>query len=556
MKEPFDQLTRADLAHRVVILDQQGLSRRAIARALGISRNTVKVILAAHQIAREAPHQSLPSPNLRAPRSSKLDAFKPRIAELLDQFPDITVQRVFEILVDDGYRGKYGIIKNHLRTARPKAKPKPSLTTPTYGPGEMAECDWSPYTFTFTFTATPSLKLQGFSYVLVHSRRKFYAVFQRSDLFALMDGHTQAFERFAGAAQQCKYDSQKPVVLRWEGAQPIYNPRFIAFATYYEFRPVGILGNPNAKPRVERGFWEFEKSFLNGRSFRDPLDLQAQLTDWLNRTADQRPKKIGSPLQRFAEEQPHLVPLPRHPYDTARVVYRLCSIDGFVDWEGNRYAIPYDHITDILPLRITQTELVVYAADLTCIARHELAPRGQGLRLDPNEYHPLPRRHAPLDAERLAETFSGLGDGGRHFFRLMCTLPARRWTHHARRILGLRARYDCADLDSALAHAAHYGAYDCDAVERILGARARPRALDEYVAEHTAQRLAETVADGCDPQDLDVFDDIPIVGQVTAPLAPPPQDTPSCLDARTLLPPHTPPPKTTSATGDRVPAAA
>jgi DNA-binding NarL/FixJ family response regulator len=48
MKEPLEHLTRADLAHRVVILDQQGLSQRAIARSLGISRNTVKVILAGH----------------------------------------------------------------------------------------------------------------------------------------------------------------------------------------------------------------------------------------------------------------------------------------------------------------------------------------------------------------------------------------------------------------------------------------------------------------------------------------------------------------------------
>ena len=44
-----------------------------------------------------------------------------------------------------------------------------------------------------------------------------------------------------------------------------------------------------------------------------------------------------------AEEHPHLVELPRCPYDTARVIYRLCSIDGFIAWGGNRYAIPYDH---------------------------------------------------------------------------------------------------------------------------------------------------------------------------------------------------------------------
>ena len=45
----------------------------------------------------------------------------------------------------------------------------------------------------------------------------------------------QAFARFEGCAHRCIYDSQKPVVLRWEGTQPIYNPRFLAFAAHYEF---------------------------------------------------------------------------------------------------------------------------------------------------------------------------------------------------------------------------------------------------------------------------------------------------------------------------------
>jgi hypothetical protein len=113
------------------------------------------------------------------------------------------------------------------------------------------------------------------------------------------------------------------------------------------------------------------------------------------------------------------VPLPHHRYDTARVVYRVCSIDGFVDWAGNRYAVPYEHVTDILPVRITQRELFVYAADLACVARHELAPRGAGLKLDPAGLHPPPRGRSPVDLDQLAVAFDGLGPGGAAFFRLL-----------------------------------------------------------------------------------------------------------------------------------------
>ncbi|HTP24314.1 MAG TPA: hypothetical protein VMK12_01475, partial [Anaeromyxobacteraceae bacterium] len=56
--------------------------------------------------------------------------------------------------------------------------------------------------------------------------------------------HVRAFERFKGAARRCTYDSQKPVVLRWEGNQPIFNPRFIDFATYYEFATVAACTGP------------------------------------------------------------------------------------------------------------------------------------------------------------------------------------------------------------------------------------------------------------------------------------------------------------------------
>jgi transposase len=321
-----------------------------------------------------------PSPPSRAPRAKKVDGFEARIAQLFERYPDITAQRVFEILRDDGFTGGYTGIKEHVRKVRPPTKPEPSRTTPSYGPGEMGESDWSP--FTIKLTTGAKLDIQAFSYVLTYSPRKYFAAFTSNDLHALMDGHTGAFARFGGAAHRCTYDSQKPVVLRWEGAQPIYNPRFLAFCAHYEFRPRAVRGDPNAKARVERSFWEMVRSFFNARSFRDLDDVRVQLADWIARVVDQRPRRIEgrTSLERFADEKDKLVPLPRHPYDTARVAYRLCSIDGFVDWQGNRYAIPYDNVTDILPVRITQRELFVYAADLTCIARHELAPRGAGLK--------------------------------------------------------------------------------------------------------------------------------------------------------------------------------
>jgi len=543
--------SRAELVHQIVTLSRDGMSRRAIARSLDVSRNTIRAVLAAHAKQRQAEHSALPPPPPRAPRAKKVDGFEGRVAELFARYPDITAQRVFEILKSEGFTGGYTAIKKHVRTVRPPEKPEPSLKTPDYGPGEMAESDWSP--FSIKLVSGALLDVQAFSYVLIYSPRKYFDLFLSNDLHALMDGHTAAFGRFGGAAQRCTYDSQKPVVLRWEGAQPIYNPRFLAFAAHYEFRPRAVRGEPNAKPRVERSFWEMVRSFFNARSFHDLDDVRRQLAEWLDTVVDQRSRRREGRtcLERFADEKDKLVPLPRHPYDTARVTYRLCSIDGFVDWQGNRYAIPYDHVTDILPVRITQRELFVYAADLRCIARHELAPRGAGLKVDPAGLHPAPRRKSPVDLEHLAIAFESMGEGAASFFRLLSAGPPRVWGHQARCILLLRSRFSTSDIDAALAHAARFGAFEYAAVERIVEARSPPRTLDEYVNEETARRLEATLGERrTEPRDLTEYDRLPVARASTPPAPPSLEESCPSATPRPDTTPLPPPETTTSRSND------
>ncbi len=476
-----------------------------------MSRNTVRKILVAHGSARREERPALSAPSERAPRPRKIDDFAGKAKELLARYPEITAQRVFEELRDQGFGGGYTAVKVLVRRVRPAQRPEPSLTTPIYGPGEMAESDWSPYTIDFTNGQRKTV--QALSYILVWSTRKDFRVYERSDLHALMDGHVKTFERFGGAARECKYDGQKAVVLGFEGAQPIYNPRFLAFATHYEFRPQACRPrHPNDKPRTERSLWEFEQSFLNGRRFKDLFDLRAQLAVWLDRTCDLRPhRKLPRPrMEAFAEERPHLAPLPAHAYDTARVVYRVCSIDGFVSYEGNRYAVPYDHVTDILPVRVTQTELFIYSADLKLVARHELATRGLGHDITPPGTHqPWNRRGANLDQLELA--FTALGEECALFFAGLATAQGRFAGYHARQILLLRERYATADLVAALAHARSFGAFEHQAIDRILAMRAAPRRLAEYVADEATRRLDEGsgAGDTC-LRDLDEYDRLPV----------------------------------------------
>ena len=498
--------SRAGLVHEIVLLHKQGMKIRAIARALGVARKTVNRVLEAHATAREAEALAIPAVARRALRPSKLDPHRDAIEVLLVRFPDITAQRVFEEMRLAGFGGGYTVVKDLLRKIRPAPKPEPSRPTPVYGPGEMSECDWSPYQV--HFTRGGQLTVQALGYALNNSHRKYFRFYRSNDLHALMDGHVQAFSHFGGAAHATKYDSQKPVVLRWEGNQPIYNLRFVDFATHYEFRLHACRrGHPNDKPKVERSFWELERSFFNGREFADEEDLERQLRWWMENVSDPRPhrKAKRAPIEMFREEAPHLLPLPGHHFDTARVVYRVCDIEGFIPWEGNRYSLPYEHVTDLLPVRITQAELFVHAADLRLLARHELREPGSAEDAEIPGHHPRSQRGPDLD--QLRRAFADVGPTATAFLHALEVARPRSTAHHARHILALRQRWDTRDLQQALDHAHRFGAYEHTAIERILMARAVPRRLDEYVASsRLAARLGEQPSG---VRDLDEYDALP-----------------------------------------------
>ena len=71
-----------------------------------------------------------------------------------------------------------------------------------------------------------------------------------------------------------------------------------------------------------------------------------------------------------------LLALPARPYDTARVLYRTVDPDGYVAYLQNFYSVPWQRIGELLPVRVTENELIVYGPDIQEIARHELYPSG------------------------------------------------------------------------------------------------------------------------------------------------------------------------------------
>ena len=81
----------------------------------------------------------------------------------------------------------------------------------------------------------------------------------------------------------------KVVVLRHDEDGPLYNPRFLSFATHYGFKPWACLPRrARTKGKVERRFDFVEKNLLNGRTFCNLAHLNEVTATWLTQVADVR----------------------------------------------------------------------------------------------------------------------------------------------------------------------------------------------------------------------------------------------------------------------------
>jgi hypothetical protein len=228
---------------------------------------------------------------------------------------------------------------------------------------------------------------------------------------------------------------------------------------------------------------------LNGRTFTSLEHLNEMAIRWLAETADVRVHREVKrrPIDLFEEEKPHLLPLPAQHYDTARVLYRTVDADGHIAYLQNFYSVPWQRIGELLPVRATEKELIVYGPDVREIARHPLFPSGtNGQRRSLPEH--APGRDHLQRRELLQQRFAEFGSEGVRFFEEL--LRARRnGKDEAARVLGLLTIYRREDLARALERAGRYRAFSWSAVERILAAQAKPRSAMEALTVEAREQL-------------------------------------------------------------------
>jgi hypothetical protein len=231
-----------------------------------------------------------------------------------------------------------------------------------------------------------------------------------------------------------------------------------------------------------------EKSLLNGRTFRSLEHLNEVTRWWLANVADVRTHRTTKkrPVDAHAEEQPHLLLLPEHDYDTARVVYRVVDGEGFISYGSNQYSVPWRLVGEVLPVRVTETEVFVYDRHIRQLARHLLLVGQTGQRcLDPQ--HRPPKSHR-RQLEQLRQRYAELGEIASRFLEGL--LKKQRYgKRQAARVLALLKAYHRVDVEAALQRAVRYHAYSLSSLQRILEMQATPKPSWQIISPEQQETL-------------------------------------------------------------------
>jgi len=215
-------------AQRTTILElnAQGVSRREIARVLGISRVAVRKILRSN---------STNLPELH--RAEKAEPHRRQILELLGQCKGNLV-RVHEELVVSGAALSYQALTAFCRRHGIGQAPPAAAGQYHFEPGEEMQHDTSPHEVEL---GGKKRKVQTASAVLCYSRMLFfqcYPTFQRFDCKVFL---TDALRYFSGASERVMIDNTHVVVLRGTGREMVAVPEMVAFAERFAPPPSDAL---------------------------------------------------------------------------------------------------------------------------------------------------------------------------------------------------------------------------------------------------------------------------------------------------------------------------
>ena len=316
--------------------------------------------------------------------------------------------------------------------------------------------------------------------VLSYSRAIWALFTVDQTLESFLRGHVEAFGAIQGIARTLVYDNLRSAVLdragtaiRFSSAAP-GTRRALSLRAATVYRPAAPMRRGKSSGR----FAICGHAFFAARTFVDVEDLNAQFRRWRDEVAHHRPhpeQRDRTVADVLADEQPRLLPLPAHPFETEVMRVVSATKTPYVRFDRNSYSIPHPYRRRPLTLLASPTTVRVLAGTDE-IARHarsydtgaaiEQEAHVAGLveatrQTNPSSARDRLRLAVPAVAPRL-ERLAARGESLRV---------------HIARLLSLLDDYGPQELQAAIERALERDALGAGAIAHLLETRRRQRGL-------------------------------------------------------------------------------
>ncbi|MCQ4212593.1 IS21 family transposase [Streptomyces longispororuber] len=280
------------------------------------------------------------------------------------------------------------------------------------------------------------------------------------------------FRRIGGVPAYVLTDNEKTVTTDHVAGIAVRNPEIVEVARHYGTTIRTCLpadpetkGGSEATVRIAKA--DLVPKDVNLRDhYKTFGELEAACREFCEEVNHRTHRAIRRrPLERLAEEQQRLHPLPRRPFTAAFGTTRRVNWDATISVEAVRYSVPHELIDTRVWARFHGDELIVTAVDEEAstreVARHRRGRPGDPV-LDDAHYPPRSDKESdrvPRAASAEEAAFLALGPGAASWLVEAGSAGVRRVKAKMNEAVALSKLYSVTDVDRALGTAAVTGRF-------------------------------------------------------------------------------------------------
>ena len=502
---------------QVIALGKLGWPLRRIEQATGVRRETASAYLKAAGIVVRLPrfwgkripakpaNEATPDPQAKPANEVTPDFIapfsqKPAVLSACEAYRELIEQglargrngkAIWQDLVSQhGFAGSYQAVKRFVHKLCGPQHPEAAGIILT-APGEEAQVDYGSGPMVRDPQSGKYRRTRLFVLTLGYSRKSIRLLAWRSSVRTWAELHEKAFRRLGGCPRVVVLDNLKEGVAVPDLYDPAVNPLFRDVLAHYGVVALPCrIQDPDRKGKVESGIGHTKRTPLKGMRFESLEEAQAYLDRWEQAWADTR---VHGTTKRqvaamFAEEKPHLLPLPLEPFRYYQYGERVVHLDGCVEVEAAYYSLPPGWIGRSVQVQWDELHVRILHPMTNQLLREHLRQRRGGYRIR-EEDHP---KKMLLSTAQLLRRAAHAGAQTGKFCELL--YQQKRETG-IRRILGvfsLMKKYGTVAVEDACAAALDVGVYEYRFVRRYLERRPHPnmflRQIDPLIRELTVYR--------------------------------------------------------------------